>query len=505
MRLALLSLTLFLFSVNTQAQFIGPLTHSQASISQNSVSNLAVFGDTVWIGPQLQRNIGFTNDWFLPNGIDSITVKGARVYSLAVAQDTIFAGLGNTRALDGSDVDYADGHYLSIDGGTTFSFIRFETELQSDDTYQYGNNTLTKLPVTVPEQSPPYSAAIRGDAIFTASWASGIRRSLNGGQTFERIILPISRLDSLVPTQTYTFEFNPRLDNNFLGFSVFIDDANRVWFGSAGGLNWSPNALTADKSEVIWYHSAFNTTSTHALPGNWIIFIKQQPGTNRIWSTNWVAGTGERYAISYTDDLGKTFHSFLDGERIYSIDFYQNNIIAVGDNGIFISNDDGISWNQIQSIRSANAVISNNANYYSVGANSDRVWIGSSEGLITTTDFSTFDIVRVNFPLSGGNDFEPDTKTVKTYAYPNPFSISRHTYSRIVFDSDQATGDIKVNLYDFSMQKITELTGTLNGTGQYEALWNGLDGKGRIVANGVVFYSVEVNGKTVNGKILVMD
>jgi hypothetical protein len=170
-----------------------------------------------------------------------------------------------------------------------------------------------------------------------------------------------------------------------------------------------------------------------------------------------------------------------------------------------MSEDDGRSWNQIQSIRSANAIISPNANFFSVGASDERIWIGSNEGLISTTDFQSFSISRVNFPLSGGNVFSPDAKTVSSYAYPNPFSISRHGYARFVFESSVSIGQAKVTLYDFSMQKITELRGEINGSGQYEAIWNGLDGKGRIVGNGVVFYTIEQGGNKINGKLLVMD
>ncbi len=487
------------------AQLIGPIPSTSASISQNSVSNLAVYGDTVWIGPQLQRNIGNTNDWFFSEALDSIRNSNARVYSLALREDTIFAGLGSTSTLDGQSIDQGFGFYLSTDGGDSWQFIEFGLEDEADNTFVYGASTLTKLPVIVPQQSPPYSVAIKGNVQFAAAWASGLKRSLDGGLTFERLLLPTSRLDSLVPELNYTFEFNPRNDNNFLGFSVFIDSQNRVWLGSAGGINWSPDALTADKSRVRWYRSAFNSAIRKSLPGNWVIFITEQPGTNRIWMTNWIANSGENYAISYTDDLGKTFQSFLIGEKIYGIDFYGDTIVAVGDNGIFISDDDGRSWNQIQAIRSANAVISPNANFFSVGASKERVWIGSTEGLVSTTDFQSFSITRVNLPLRGGNDFSPDAKSVSSYVYPNPFSISRHSYARFVFESEAASGQAKVTLYDFSMQKITEIRGAINGSGQYEAIWNGLDGKGRIVANGVVFYTIEQGGKKVNGKLLVMD
>lgn len=497
---------LFVCHQSVFGQIIGPRNPSNTlSISQNSISNLAVFGDTVWISPYLQQNIGHVNDWIFPTGLDSISIGNGRAYSIFLAKDTILAGIGNVSNLDGQSIDRAFGFYSSTDGGQNWNFIPFKTESNSETTFNYGANTITQLPVIVREQSPPYSVAQRGNVFFSASWASGITRTLDNGITQERLLLPPTREDSLDPRKTYTFEFNPRLDNNFLGFSVLIDSKNRVWFGTAGGINWSPNAISARKDSVKWYHKAFNSNSLQSLPGNWIIHIVEQVRTNRIWMTNWIAQNGEDYAISYTDDLGKTFKRFLVGEKIYDIAFFGNSIVAVGDNGIFVSPDDGSSWNQIKGIRSANALISSSASYYTVDSGTDGVWIGSSEGLVFTQDFEHFEITRVDFPLSGGNQFEPSTSAVKTYAYPNPFSPNRHTYARIVFETKSTNANAKVSLYDFSMTKIRELNATLTSAGTYEALWDGFDGKGRIVANGVAFYVVEVDGKKVNGKILVID
>lgn len=49
------------------AQIIGPLDpdiDKFNTIRQNSVSTIAAFGDTVWISPALNRNIGNATEWF---------------------------------------------------------------------------------------------------------------------------------------------------------------------------------------------------------------------------------------------------------------------------------------------------------------------------------------------------------------------------------------------------------------------------------------------------------
>ena len=77
---------------------------------------------------------------------------------------------------------------------------------------------------------------------------------------------------------------------------------------------------------------------------------------------------------------------------------------------------------------------------------------------------------------------------------------------RIKFEAP-ATGQATINLYDFSMNLIRELDRGISVTkGQnYEAVWDGTDGQGRRVANGAVFYRIDVGGSTTNGKLMLIN
>lgn len=513
-----------LFAPPIQAQVVGPTDSQFFSIRQNGISSISANGDTVWISPALTRNIDNSPDWIRPTGIDSIDNEIGRVFSISVNQDTVFAGLGFTSQTELAGTQPAGyGYYISTDGGETWRFSDFllDNRINADTTFVYGGQTYTRKRIIVPEQSPPYNVDFRGDVLFSANWASGLLRSTDLGLSWERVVLPPSGEDLSPERDDYFWNscdtgsnnscppyeniYNNLFDNNLLGFAVHVDSKNRVWFGSAGGINISENALTAPIDSISWKNSQTNGTS-NGLLGNWIIEIKEDTSTGRVWMTNWIANQGDRFGLVYTEDGGSTFTRHLIGQKILGIGFKDGFIFAAGENGLFISPDGGDSWQKSPQIKSPNSILKESAEFQTVAVTNDRVWIGTSDGLISTNDLGeTWEITRVNFPLLGGNQYQTTAKTVKTYAYPNPFSPTLHEIVRIIFDVEK-TGSIKIRIFDFGMNLVRTLdTFNASTTGTHEAIWDGVDGKGRNVANGPYFYVIETSGKTINGKILLVE
>ncbi len=496
----------------SQAQIVGNVPSPTESIAQNSVSNMAALGDTLWIAPSLNRTVNNSANWYYPEGASEIVNKNGRVFSLALAPDTVIAGLGyNAETPDGS-VQAGLGFHISTDGGDNWDYIENPNEAKNDTSFVYGGTTYKKLPITAQEQSPPFEIAQTGNTIFSASWALGLVRSQNFGKSWERIILPPQQADTLVPEQEYNFngngenKYDPRYDQNLLGFSVLIDDQNRVWAGTAGGLNISDNALFAPTDSIRWKHIQFDS-SENGLPANWIITIKQHPKTDDIWLTNWSSGISdeEQYGIARTSDSGQTFDHYLPGERINDIGFKDGTIYAAGDNGFFKSTDNGNNWNRIPQIKSANTFIKKSAQYYSLSSTTNRLWVGTSDGLASTADGGqSWQITRVNFPLDGQNRYQQDAPSVETYAYPNPFSPRRHDIVRIKYEVQKA-GNVQIRLFDFGMNMVRELGSGNFSEGTYEAVWDGRDHQGNQVANGPVFYQIDTASGTIRGKILVVD
>lgn len=526
-----LLLLFFLCTTSLSAQVVGPINSRFNSIRQNGVSTVAVTGDTVWISPALNRNINNSPDWIYPSGLDSIDNGIGRAFSIAVNNDTVFAGLGFSSVTElAGTVPAAYGYYISTDGGDNWYFSDFllDNRIDADTTFVYGGTTYNRKRIIVPEQSPPYSVAFRGDVLFSANWASGLLRSTDLGRSWERVVLPPFGESLLTPTRNDYYWINclevengscvedenvydSVEDDNLKGFAVFVDSEDRVWFGSAGGINISENALTAPIDSIEWRNVNFNA-DPNGLLARWIIEIDEDTTTNRVWMTNWLAESSnsiyagmDRYGLVFTEDGGQTFEQRLVGEKINALTFKDGYVFAAGESGLFISRNGGDSWYKSPRIKSPNQILKESVQFEGAGAGSDRVWIGTTDGIISTNDLgNTWEITRLNFPLSGGNSFDPEARSVDTYAYPNPFSPYEHDIVRIKFNVSEP-GNVKVRVFDFGMNLIRELENSSFTSGDYEALWDGYDDHNRKVANGTYIYLIESSGKTVNGKILVVD
>jgi hypothetical protein len=529
-RLLVIISILSLYSLEGFAQIYGPQNSTMDnfySIRQNSVSTIAAFGDTLWISPALNRNIANEAEWYSSPGADSVKNGAGRVFSLSLGQDTVIAGLGaSTNTVNGT-VPAGFGFYFSVTGGNNWRFESFPTDPapssnctenaenydpDCDITFTYGGETYNRVRNTVKEQSPPYSIDHRNDTVFAASWASGLLRSSDFGETWEKIILPPSDARELSPENSYTWRstingqevnrYDPRFDNNLLGFGLLIDSMGRVWFGSAGGLNISDNALTAPTDSIRWQHIVADN-STNGLLGNWIIRIREDPNTGRIWMTNWIANSQEKQGLVYTDDYGNSFEQTLIGERINDIGFKDNYVFAAGDYGLFVSDDSGNTWIRSPQISSPNAFIKEDAQFYSIATTTNRIWIGTEDGLASTDDFGqSWEITRVNFPLKGGNVYQPNAGDVSSYAYPNPFSPRIHDIVRIKFEAIESS-DMKIRIFDRSMNLVKELEGGQMSSGTYEAVWDGKDSKGRTLPTGPYIYIIELKDRQLSGKILL--
>jgi len=526
----------FLMMTSVSAQIFGPVNSEFNTIRQNGVSNMEAIGDTVWIGPALNRNIDNRPEWFIPENADSVTFGRGRVFSLALAPDTVVTGLGFNTDLNESSVATAQGYYFSVNGGDDWRFEPFpldpEPQLEEcsttdvriaacDTTFIYGGVEYERIRFTVAQQSPPFDVDFSGNTVLSVNWASGLLRSQDFGKTWDRLILPPITADSLVPTQTYEWissangeqilRYDPRADRALLGFGLLIDSSGRTWVGTAGGLNISDNALTAPVDSISWNHINF-TGAADGLTGGWIIAIEEDPATGTIWMTNWLAESGdsslrdrERFSVVSTSDGGQTFEQHLIGEKINDIGFKDGAVFAAGDNGLFISHDGGKTWQKSPRLQSPNAFIKEDAEFFSATATTERIWIGTSDGIATSVDLgNTWQIIRTNVPLKGGNFYQPDAPDVETYAYPNPFSPTQHDVVRIKFELNNP-GDVRVRIFDFSMALVKEINGSSVTPGDFEAVWDGTDQKGRQVANGPYIYVIETDNHTIDGKILLVD
>ncbi len=480
------------------------------SIYSNSVTKLATRGDSLWVGPLLDLTIDGGDTWRRAS-VDSLSDERNRVFSIDTHDDVVIVGLGYASEEAQGTVQAAGGFLVSTDGGNSFTYRFPQLDSRGDTTVTYGVSTLRALDVVVPQQSPPYMVdydPTTGD-IWVAGWASGIRRSVDLGRTWDRVVLPPDDLEEIHPDSTYDFYLAPQRGPtghlNHMGFAVKVDSRGNVWAGTPVGIN------RKRAGEESWRRFSA-TGSPNSLTGSWVVDIEEQilDGESLLWLATWNAGeAGEAYrdGITMTRDFGETFEQMLIGETVYDFAFRGETIYAAAESGLFISDDVGQTWRSVIDFYDAaqpDRIIRPDVETYAVEVTSDALWVGTSDGLMKSTDGGqTWRIFRAEVPLHPNQPSErvPD---VDTYAYPNPFSPATSRFVRIRFELDQSSAST-IRIYDFEMQLVRSIEADVVDAGAREVVWDGTDDSGLRVANGPYIYVVDADGRRVDGKILVIE
>ena len=175
---------------------------------------------------------------------------------------------------------------------------------------------------------------------------------------------------------------------------------------------------------------------------------------------------------------------------------------GASDDGLFRTGDFGKTSTVLTSIydQASNESILSGV-FYCVNVTGDSVWLGTGDGTAIGIDPGTgflqsqWNVLRTFAPLSTPNS---------TYFYPNPFSPNLDI-GRIHYDVPKPGSAVTIRIYDFSMHVVrTLIQNAPRPVGETDDVWNGQDDTGKIVDNGVYFYSVVINnGTPIWGKILV--
>ncbi len=488
----------------------------------NSVSHIVVVGDSAVIigtGNGLAKSTTGGRGWISYGTDPAFSNNG--IFSVAASGDTIWTSTGyDTQTPDGS-VQTGSGYALTTNGGATWQHRAQTLDAQGDSIISYGiNDSLWILPVVVPQQNVTFDISLSPGTVWIASWASGLRRSTDLGQHWERIVLPPDDMNSLRPTDTlWSFassdplhlqrifqRFDPRSNDNFLAFSVCAQSPETVWCGTAGGVNLSTDGGT---SWVKFSHQ----NQAQPILGNWVISIKTQPlpGTQRVWTTNWRANDpAEDYGVSYTDNAGRTWTNLIRGVKAYEFAFKDSITYIATDNGVMRTADGGATIVTAANFADpATHQIVTNASVYAVGVLGDTVFVCTGDGIASTIDNATH---QFGSSWSVYRTYQEVGTSGATYAYPNPFSPALE-FVRIHYGSAAFAGgtpperSVRIEIFDFGMNRVRTL---LNGAQrsaarEYDEIWDGRDDGGRQVANGVYFYRIVIdNADPLFGKILVL-
>ncbi|HDQ00794.1 MAG TPA: hypothetical protein ENN22_16650 [bacterium] len=440
---------------------------------------------------------------------------------VAVDENTIILGTGKGLAItrDGGESWVTYTHKQGIGrGGVSAvavkdSMIWIATAFDSlvnDEHYAAGGGlsystdlgaTWTHLPQPLPGNNwtvinnVTYDIAIIDTTVWIASFGGGLMKSSDMGKSWQ-----------VRPPDDYNF--NP---DEYLSHRVFslLAVGDTLWVGTAGGINVSYDGGKTWPREMMFTHQ----NQDQPISGNFVVAIDLQEIDDKkiIWAATINAEDYNEFrGVSRTEDFGRSWTNYLRGKFSYDFAFDENQVFAATDSGLWKSPDGGLNWDvfpQIVDYESREHFYTEA--FYSVEFSKKtkkELWVGSGDGLARTANNGLDWTIFRSFVKPGQGD-EP-----RVYAYPNPFTPLRFNqfggdgfirFQFRTFNAARAT----IRIFDFAMERIATIDGgSWAANSDCSIAWNCRDNNDRLLANGVYFYQLELEGDGKYwGKIIIID
>lgn len=456
---------------------------------------------------------GYFNDTKMPRGGNP---------ALAINENYIaVSGVIDTLTITGTEPK-GTGIAYSRDYGNNWNYISQPIDLIPESgqyhTITWGENQLSALAVTTEINNISYDLAIYDDYLYSASWAGGLRRypigllSENNIRNWQIIPLPRDNdLDLYCNSIDSSYYLNPRDPNdggyhNHKGFSIYIHE-DIIWAGTAAGIN--KGIINGDCIDWTAHYSSWN----NKISGDWVIGFTHQKINNitRIWAITWSANSqGEFSALSYTDDNGNNWETTQPAgfsEKVYNLYSNDNKIWAATQSGLYVS-ENGVYWekyNRPKEINSGEELFSEAVMTVFFSELNKWLWLGTNDGIgISNDDGINWSIHRFWTKNQNNND------NILS-AYPNPFFINDYNqiggdgHVRFVYHNPQFYSG-NITIFDFAMDKVVQLGNSYNVHNiESEVIWNGRNEYGDRVANGVYFCRLSLNGKYYWTKLAIIN
>lgn len=478
----------------------------------NFITDILLNGDTVWFatGSGLMRTIDDFKSFQNYFGIAPFGEEDIAGFNLN--KNVIAASTAVSEEISGESVATGTGIKVSTDYGLNWSAYPQPIDTQADTVIIYGSNSIYALPVVVRQKNLSYDIAItktQNDpdnyTIWICSFAGGLRKSTDYGNSWQRILLPPDNLDSInVNVTGYTFVLNPVLNLNQRVFSITAVNDSTLYVGTAGGIN-----KTSDWG-VNWRKYNFvNTGSGDGISGNFVVSMDVQKfnGKEIVWgATNIAEDDGDFDAFSYTSNGGINWLNTLDNVKTNGMSFKDSIVYGYTNSGLWRAvYGTAFNWSKAGTIYDEQTRdLLTTSSFYSGNHIKDTLYFGSADGMPRTIEYGqpwigTWKIFRAITPIDLSSD-------IKTYAAPNPFSPDDEV-TRIFYESSTPTAKITITIYDFGMNPVKTLLQNAERTGENVLFtaWDGTNNNGARVANGVYFYRIEFNDENpVWGKIILL-
>ncbi|MBL7030740.1 MAG: hypothetical protein ISR89_06210 [Candidatus Marinimicrobia bacterium] len=526
-------------------------TSAYQGLRSNSISDIVPLGDTlVWLGTgaglAVLRDTSsiytITSNSVAEAGQLSNETPAGGVSALAASQNTLFAAFATTVA----DTTFGNGLIYSTDAtGNSIDWTYFDqpVDTEADSLAPFAKRFFKTLPITVSGFNVTYDAAISGNYIWITSWAGGLRRYNISQKVWERVPLPEDNDQILFTCESSNYEdtqsgdvlkdfylnprdpwdgVSPKSDklhayghHNHKAFSV-IAYSDTVWVGTANGIN---RGIIGANGCVDWTHYS---PTTAGLSGGFVVALTLQEyqGYQIVWAATVAAQPGETNAASYSLDGGDTWHTTLQGERVYNMTAADSIVLVASRSGLWKTVTDNPldvakPWAKYNPAKQAiligstetyrmdellnDAVLGVAYDIRPFYTSSATIWIGSWDGLARAMDphGMNWQIYRTNFDAD------------KVYAYPNPFSPYEHNqvggsgYVHIHADV-KISFVVKMDIFNFAMESVHSKNFDRRQATTGSIKWDGKDSNGRVVDNGTYFIRLEYDQKIKWMKLIVI-
>ncbi|MBU0561342.1 MAG: hypothetical protein KJ799_15280 [Bacteroidetes bacterium] len=494
------------------------LKQNSATPMSNNINDI-VFDDakTIWLGTSRGLSSSTDNGENWTNYYNTPDFDDEGIIAVGFYEGKIWATTGHSVEINGDELPVGSGIRYSSDYGLTWNKISQPIDDSGDSSITYGINTLRALPVTTAINNISYDIAFTKNTVWISSFAAGLRKSTDLGNTWQRVVLPPDNLNSIKPTDTLNFslqpvkgKFGPEDYLNHRVFSVIGVDDSTLYVGTANGINKSTD------NGISWVK--FNHKNQDSpISGNFVTALGYDIANHHIWAATWKAEDQEEYwGVSLSTNGGESWSTFLEGEKTHNFGFkYFGNspnysgshVMAPTDNGIFRSTDGGNSWISPLSIKDdVTKVPIATKKFFSVNSirradNSTDIWIGSGNGLARLNEkFGVWEGEWKVFLAS------PELKSkTETYAFPNPFSpLQRSVKIKYSLESSK---DVTIRIMDFGMNLVRTLiqNAPRGASSDLIEFWDGKDDNQNLVPNGVYFYRIDAgSAEPIYGKIMVV-
>lgn len=523
-----------------------PSPAPQRGLVGTSMTDVVWSGRYLWVAterglarwdPQLGTGLA-PEDW-LTFTEDQGLGRGS-VSALAARGDTVWAATLFDSLAAGVSQQVGSGLSFSVDGGQHWQHIANEAVF---DTLSPGFQDGPRTPI----QNACFGLAVDGDTVWAAFFAGSSVRSVDFGRTWQRVLpgggdrivfgaAETEReaaalrfvADSLqtagagIDTVAQVRSRADSVASLYLQHRTFSVAAygDTVWLGTAAGV-----LSSFDFGRTWTSHRARRNAFGEPEPGNpaanWVVAVEREvtaDGRAVVWTgADVTEGAGQVRSMNFTEDGGRTWTA---AGPTFAWDFAftgTDTIWAGTDDGLLRTPDRGRTWAEVPVVGVDGEVLRPTfvgVERFALPQGPVSLWAGADNGLGRSLDGGqTWAIL--SFPLKTrtldagefiGDAGLRDETGVRTYAAPSPFAPSEGD-CRIVYSLTRGAR-VSITIYDFAGRKVRAVAAgePRSGPDDHEERWDGRDGDGRPVANGVYFFRVETDGgDRAFGNVVVLD